>query len=56
MKEQNFERQLPQGYRLVKTIDAKDKKLGIIFNLLAIMIFFVVFIIAFILMFVKFGR
>ena len=48
MKEQNFERELPKGYSLVKTIDAKDKKLGIIFNLIAIAIFFVVFVLAFV--------
>ncbi len=48
MKENNFESELPNGYRLIKTIDAKDKKIGIIFNLLAIVIFFVVFAIGFI--------
>lgn len=48
MKENNFERELPKGYRLVKTIDAKDKKLGVIFSLLAVVIFFAVFILAFI--------
>lgn len=48
MNEQNFERELPKNYRLVKTIDAKNIKLGIIFNVLAIVIFFAVFIIAFI--------
>lgn len=31
-----FERELPEGYRTVKTIDAKDKKVGIILNLIAL--------------------
>ena len=31
-----FERQLPEGYREVKTIDAKDKKVGIVLNLIAL--------------------
>ena len=32
MKSQNFERELPSGYKLVKHINAKDVKLGLIFN------------------------
>ena len=31
-----FESELPEGYRAVKTIDAKDKKVGIILNLIAL--------------------
>ena len=31
-----FERELPEGYRTVKTIDAKDKKVGILLNLIAL--------------------
>lgn len=31
-----FESELPEGYRTVKTIDAKDKKIGIILNLIAL--------------------
>ena len=30
-----FESELPEGYRLVKTIDVKDKKVGVILNLIA---------------------
>lgn len=32
MKSQNFERELPDGYKLAKHINAKDVKLGLIFN------------------------
>ncbi|MDE6585469.1 MAG: DUF3267 domain-containing protein [Clostridia bacterium] len=31
-----FESELPEGYRTVKTIDAKDKKVGVILNLIAL--------------------
>lgn len=31
-----FESELPEGYRIVRTIDAKDKKVGIILNLIAL--------------------
>ena len=31
-----FESELPEGYRVVKTIDAKDKKVGIVLNLIAL--------------------
>lgn len=31
-----FENELPEGYRVVRTIDAKDKKVGIILNLIAL--------------------
>lgn len=33
-----FESELPEGYRVVKTIDVNDKKVGIILNLIAIII------------------
>lgn len=42
MKENSFERELPQGYRLALKVDAKSKKFGIIFNLIALLIFIVV--------------
>ncbi|MBQ7344169.1 MAG: DUF3267 domain-containing protein [Clostridia bacterium] len=34
----NFERELPEGYKLVVHLDAKSPKLGIIFNLIALVI------------------
>ena len=34
MKEQNFERELPEGYGQVYHINAKDKKIGIVLNLI----------------------
>lgn len=34
----NYEAELPQNYKLVKTIDAKDGKVGIILNLVALLI------------------
>ena len=36
--ERSFERDLPEGYRQVKHIDAKNLKLGIIFNLIGSLI------------------
>lgn len=36
--ERSFERELPEGYRQVKHIDAKNLKLGIIFNLIGSLI------------------
>ena len=42
-----FERELPEGYRIVKTIDAKDKKVGIILNLIAFGILVVSLIVAY---------
>ena len=33
MKNKNFEKELPNGYVQVKHIDATDKKLGLILNL-----------------------
>ena len=40
--EKNFERELPGGYKLVKHINAKDIKFGIIFNLVGTLIAFAV--------------
>ncbi len=48
MKPNNFERELPDGYRVVKTIDAKSKKLGIIFNSIAFLVVVAVVAMAFI--------
>ena len=42
----NFERELPQGYKQVKYINAKDKKFGLIFNLIALVVLAVVMIVA----------
>lgn len=42
VKEQNFERELPVGYRQARYINAKNVKFGIIFNLIAIVIFLIV--------------
>ena len=44
----NYELDLPSGYKLVKHIDAKDKKTGIIFNLIAFLVLIVVMIVSFI--------
>ena len=37
-KEQNFERELPSGYRQARYINAKQAKFGIIFNLIALVV------------------
>lgn len=46
MKTQNFERELPCGYKQEKYINAKDKKFGIIFNLIALAVLAVVMMLA----------
>ena len=46
MKEQNFERELPEGYGQVYHINAKDKKIGIVLNLIALAILVAVMLIA----------
>ena len=46
MKNKNFEAELPSGYRQVKYINAKNKKFGIIFNLIALAVLAVVMVIA----------
>lgn len=38
MNENNYERELPAGYRQVFYLNAKDKKVGIIFNLIALVV------------------
>ena len=46
MKQQNFERELPQGYRQVFYLNAKSVKVGVILNLVAIAVLAVVMMIA----------
>ena len=46
MKERNFERELPSGYRQAKYINAKETKFGIIFNLIALVVLVLVMAIA----------
>lgn len=41
-REQNFERELPTGYKRAVHIDAKNAKFGIIFNLIGILIWVIV--------------
>lgn len=43
MKNKNFEKELPEGYVLAKTVDATNKKIGLIMNLAALIIGAVVF-------------
>lgn len=43
MKNKNFEKELPEGYALAQTVDATDKKLGLLMNLAALIIGAVVF-------------
>ena len=45
-KNQNFERELPEGYKQALYINAKDTKFGIIFNLIALAIMVIVMVIA----------
>lgn len=45
-KNQNFERELPEGYKQALYINAKDKKFGIIFNLIALAIMVIVMVVA----------
>ena len=42
----NFERELPEGYKQALYINAKDKKFGIIFNMIALAIMVIVMVIA----------
>lgn len=46
MKQQNFERELPQGYRQVFYLNAKSVKVGVILNLVAIAVLAVIMMIA----------
>lgn len=45
-KNQIFERELPEGYKQALYINAKDKKFGIIFNLIALAIMVIVMVVA----------
>lgn len=42
-----FESELPEGYRIVKTIDAKSKKVGIVLNIIAFIPILVCLIVAY---------
>ena len=46
LKEQNFERELPSGYRQALYINAKSAKFGIIFNLIALVVLVAVMAVA----------
>lgn len=46
-KSKNFESVLPDGYETVYTIDAKDNKIGLLFNLLALVIIGVIVCLSF---------
>ena len=46
-KEQNFERDLPAGYKQALYINAKDAKFGIIFNLIALAVLAIIMVVAF---------
>ncbi len=46
MRENNFERELPSGYKQVEHLNAKGAKLGIIMNLIAFAIMLVIMAIA----------
>ena len=50
LKEQNFERELPSGYRQALYINAKSAKFGLIFNLIALAVLVLVMIAAVILL------
>ena len=45
-KEQNFERELPLGYKQALYINAKNAKFGIIFNLIALVVLAIVMALA----------
>lgn len=45
-QEQNFERELPSAYRQAKYINAKNAKFGLLFNLIALLVFAVVLVLA----------
>lgn len=46
LKEQNFERDLPSGYKQALYINAKKAKFGIIFNLIALVVLIIVMAVA----------
>ena len=45
-QEQNFERELPSAYRQAKYINAKNAKVGLLFNLIALLVFALVLVLA----------
>ena len=45
-QEKNFERELPSGYRQAKYINAKNAKFGLLFNLIALLVFAAVMVVA----------
>ena len=53
MKQKNFERELPDGYRLALVVDAKNAKFGLIFNIIAFLVLVVVMIAAYFLLKVR---
>ena len=53
MKEKSFERELPEGYRQVYHLSATNVKVGIIFNLIAMVIFVLVGFVAAVPLFFK---
>ena len=55
MKNENFEKVLPSGYSQVYYLNAKNVKVGIIFNLMALVIMFAVIAIA-VVLFIAFGK
>ena len=48
MKKQNYENELPEGYKQVLHIDAKDAKTGIIMNVVSLLILVIVLAVAYI--------
>ena len=47
LSEKNFENELPNGYRQVYYINAKDVKIGLIFNFIALVVLIIVEVISF---------
>ena len=52
-KNNSFERELPSGYKEIKHINARDKKTGVIFNLIAFAVIILVMAIASLILFVN---
>ena len=46
LKEQNFERELPLGYKQALYLNAKNAKFGIVFNLIALVVLAIVMVVA----------
>lgn len=53
MSNKSFEYELPDGYREERHIDATDKKLGIILNVIAIAVFFAILLLAIVPLFIN---